>query len=428
MTSYELLSRQELEAEYSLQKARFEEFKERGLKLNIARGIPCEKQLDLSMEMLNVCPEREDYIDGATDTRCYGLVDGIPSAKKFFAEILGVDPANIVIGGNSSLNLMYDMMIRTKCFGIGGCEPWSKQEGPLKWICIVPGYDRHFAVSEEMGFELIPVRMLPEGPDMDAIEELVKDPAVKGMWCIPKHSNPDGTIYSDATVARLAALKPAAADFRIYWDNAYCVHDLYDDCPELANIQELAEKNGNPNLVIQFMSTSKMSFPGAGVACVAAGPDDIQWIRKRISIQTIGPDKMNQLRHVRFFKDLSGLKAHMKLHADLIRPKFETVLNALEREAGELSFVDWTKPVGGYFISLNVLPGTAKRTVELAKEGGVALTPAGSTWPLKNDPEDRNIRIAPTNPGLEEITLAAELLGISLKLAALEKLLSQVRE
>ena len=425
MLSYEQLSHKQLEEEYVQQKACFEAFKSRGLKLNIARGIPCPEQIDLSMDMLNVCTEKEDFLDGATDTRCYGIVDGISSAKKFFAQILGVSADNICIGGNSSLNLMYDMMIRTKSFGIGGCEPWCKQEGPLKWICIVPGYDRHFGVSEQMGFELVPVKMLENGPDMDAIEELIKDPKVKGMWCIPKHSNPDGTIYSPETVERLASLKPAAADFRIYWDNAYCVHDIYDDCEELANGQELAEKAGNPNLVIQFMSTSKMTFPGAGVACIAAGPDDIVAIRKHISVQTIGPDKMNQLRHVRYFKDIDGLKKHMKRHAEFIRPKFEAVLNVFDKEASDLSFVNWSRPRGGYFISLNVMPGTAKRTVELAAEGGVALTPAGSTWPLKKDPEDSNIRVAPTNPGVEEITLAAELLVVSFKLAALEKLLGK---
>ena len=425
MLSYEQLSHKQLEEEYVQQKACFEAFKSRGLKLNIARGIPSPEQIDLSMDMLNVCTEKEDFLDGATDTRCYGIVDGISSAKKFFAQILGVSADNICIGGNSSLNLMYDMMIRTKCFGIGGCEPWCKQEGPLKWICIVPGYDRHFGVSEQMGFELVPVKMLENGPDMDAIEELIKDPKVKGMWCIPKHSNPDGTIYSPETVERLASLKPAAADFRIYWDNAYCVHDIYDDCEELANVQELAEKAGNPNLVIQFMSTSKMTFPGAGVACIAAGPDDIVAIRKHISVQTIGPDKMNQLRHVRYFKDIDGLKKHMKRHAEFIRPKFEAVLNVFDKEASDLSFVNWSRPRGGYFISLNVMPGTAKRTVELAAEGGVALTPAGSTWPLKKDPEDSNIRVAPTNPGVEEITLAAELLVVSFKLAALEKLLGK---
>ena len=425
MLSYEQLSHKQLEEEYVQQKACFEAFKSRGLKLNIARGIPSPEQIDLSMDMLNVCTEKEDFLDGATDTRCYGIVDGISSAKKFFAQILGVSADNICIGGNSSLNLMYDMMIRTKCFGIGGCEPWCKQEGPLKWICIVPGYDRHFGVSEQMGFELVPVKMLENGPDMDAIEELIKDPKVKGMWCIPKHSNPDGTIYSPETVERLASLKPAAADFRIYWDNAYCVHDIYDDCEELANVQELAEKAGNPNLVIQFMSTSKMTFPGAGVACIAAGPDDIVAIRKHISVQTIGPDKMNQLRHVRYFKDIDGLKKHMKRHAEFIRPKFEAVINVFDKEASDLSFVNWSRPRGGYFISLNVMPGTAKRTVELAAEGGVALTPAGSTWPLKKDPEDSNIRVAPTNPGVEEITLAAELLVVSFKLAALEKLLGK---
>ncbi len=425
MISYEQLSRPELEAEYAVQKARFERFKERGLKLNIARGIPSTEQLELSMDMLDVCRDRADYIAEGTDTRCYGLVDGIPAAKKFFSEILGVSPESVIVGGNSSLNMMYDMMIRTKVFGIGGCEPWCRQPGKLKWICIVPGYDRHFAVSEEMGFELVPVKMLETGPDVDAIEELVKDPAVKGMWCIPKHSNPCGTTYSPETVKRLASLKPAAADFRIYWDNAYCVHDIYDDCMELVPIQPLAEAAGNPNMVIQFMSTSKMGFPGAGVACLSAGPEDVKAIRARIAIQTIGPDKMNMLRHVRYFKDLQGLKDHMKLHAELIRPKFETVLNVLDKEAGELSFVRWTRPRGGYFISLWVMPGTAKRTVELAAEGGVALTPAGSTWPRKFDPEDSNIRIAPTKPGVEEITLAAELLGISLKLAALEKLLNR---
>lgn len=420
--SFEQMSRERLAAEYSLQKKRYEDFKGLGLKLNISRGVPAREQLELSQGLFDVLSDSEDYVDCGTDTRSYGLADGLPSAKALFAEVLGVSPKNVIIGGNSSLNMMYDMMIRSMCFGIGGCAPWSAQ-GKIKWICVVPGYDRHFAICEQMGMETVTVPMLSGGPDMDRVEELVKDPSVKGIWCVPKYSNPDGTTYSEETVRRFAALKPAAADFRIYWDNAYCIHDLYEDGDVLANIHELAGKEGNPNLVIEFMSTSKISFPGAGVACMAMGEEDAAYIKKLLSVQTIGPDKINQLRHVRFFRNLDGLKAQMKKHAAIIRPKFEAVLSTFEKEVSGLSFVKWTRPKGGYFISLWVMPGTAKRTVQLADEAGLKLTPAGSTWPGKNEPADSNIRIAPTNPCVEDISRAAELLCISMKLAALEKLL-----
>jgi len=409
-----------LAAEKASLEARYAAFQTRGLSLNMARGIPAKEQLDLSLDMLTCLQTVEDcQIDGI-DARNYGGVDGLPSAKKLFGELLDVDPDCVIVGGNSSLNMMSDMIMRSKLFGIGGCKPWVEQ-GTVKFLCPVPGYDRHFLICEQCGIEMIPLPVTSTGPDMDLVRELVTDPAVKGMWCIPKYSNPSGITYSDDTVRALASLKPAAPDFRIFWDNAYCIHDVFCE-DKLLNIVTEAKKAGNENLVFEFASTSKLCFPGAGVACMVAGKGDIDYIKKLISAQTIGPDKMNQLRHIRYFKDVAGLRARAAAHGKLIRPKFEAVLKTLDAELSGLDFVDWSKPNGGYFISLNVMEQTAKRTVELAKNAGVTLTPAGATWPYRKDPADKNIRIAPSYPSLESITLAAELLCVCVKLAAIEKL------
>ena len=424
MNSYQNLSMSEQKAEYGAVRARFEAFKSRGLKLNIARGVPSKEQLDLSQRVLTDLTAPEDYFADGVDTRSYGLSDGLPCAKAFFAELASAPAENVIVGGNSSLNMMYDAVMRTMLFGIGGCEPLVKQ-GRLKWICVVPGYDRHFAICEQMGIEMVTVPMLADGPDMDAVEELVRDPQVKGIWCTPKYSNPDGTTYSDAVVRRMAGLKPAARDFRVYWDNAYCIHDVYGEGDRLAPIYPLAVEQGNPDLVLQFMSTSKISFPGAGVACLIAGPNDVRDIRRLLAVQTICPDKTNQLRHVRYFRDAAFLKEHMKKHAEIVRPKFDAVLNALDAGLGGQDYVRWSRPKGGYFICLWVMPGTARRVVELAAEGGVTLTDAGATWPLHRDPDDSVIRIAPTRPEVAEIAAAAELLCVAVRLAALEKLMGQ---
>jgi DNA-binding transcriptional MocR family regulator len=418
---YAEMSESERRKEKEKLEKEYEAFKAKNLKLNMSRGVPAGDQLDLSQGVLGCLKDSKDYFCDGTDTRSYGMVDGLPSAKKLFAELLDVDPDNVIVGNSSSLNMMYDMIMRGMCFGIGGQAPWLKQ-GTVRFICVVPGYDRHFAICESCGIEMVTVRMREGGPDMDAVEELVKDPAVKGIWCVPKYSNPDGTTYSDETVRRFAALKPAAPDFRVYWDNAYCIHDLYDEGDVLLNIMDEVKKTGNENLVLEFASTSKISFPGSGIACLVAGKDDIAYIKRLLSIQMICPDKTNQLRHVRYFKNADGMRAQMKKHAALLRPKFEAVEETLSREIGGLGFASWSKPRGGYFISLDVLPGTAERTIALAAEAGVIMTPAGSTWPYHKDPEDKNIRIAPTYPSTEEIRLAAELLCVCTKLAAIEKL------
>ncbi len=418
---YKERSREELMCALAEARAEFETKKALGLKLNMSRGIPERRQLDLSMEMLSCLESPEDYIEAGVDTRNYGGVDGLASAKKLFAELLDVSPEQVIVGGNSSLNLMYDTVQRGMQFGFGGCLPWGKQSR-VAFLCPVPGYDRHFTICEKLGIEMRPIPMTPTGPDMDEVRRQVKDPAVKGIWCVPKYSNPEGVVYSDETVRAFATLQPAAADFRIFWDNAYCVHGLYDEDDTLLNLQKEAEKAGNPNIAFTFASTSKITFPGAGVACMAGGREDIAYIVSLMQAQTIGPDKINQLRHVRYFKNADGIRAHMKKHAEIVRPKFEAVLERLERELGGLGIAAWTKPRGGYFISLDVLPGTARRTIALAAEAGVVLTPAGSTWPYKKDPNDSNIRIAPTFPTQEEIEKAAETLCACVKLAALEKL------
>lgn len=414
------MSAEELSEEKQKLTERYDGFKAMGLKLNMSRGVPSKEQLNLSQSLLSGLETPEDYFADGADTRSYGMLDGIPSAKAMFGELLGVPAAQVIVGGNSSLNMMYDMIMRSMVFGIGGCEPWTKQ-GNVKFICHVPGYDRHFTICEACGIEMLPLPLLSDGPDIEACRELVKDPSVKGMWCVPKYSNPNGLTYSDDAVRALAALRPAAKDFRIYWDNAYCIHDIYAE-DKLLNILDECSKAGNPNLVFEFASTSKISFPGSGVACMAAGADDVARIKKLLAAQMICPDKTNQLRHVRYFKNADGLRAQAARHADIIRPKFDAVLARLEKESEGLSFVSWRKPNGGYFISLDVLPGTAARTVALAAEAGVILTPAGSTWPYHRDLNDGNIRIAPTFPSVKDITMAAELLCICFKLAAVEKL------
>ena len=411
---------QKLKAEKPELLARYADFQSRKLNLNMSRGIPAKEQIDLSQDVLTCLKTPEDYQVDGVDARSYGLLEGLPCARQLFGELLEVDPACVFVGGNSSLNMMYDMIVRSIVFGIGGCEPWSRQ-GRVKFLCPVPGYDRHFAICERCDIEMIPVPLDKDGPDMERVRQLVQDPSVKGMWCVPKYANPTGQTYSDDTVRALAALQPAAKDFRIYWDNAYCIHDIFEE-DHLLNIMDEVKKYGNDNLVFEFASTSKISFPGSGVACMAVGKDDFAEIRKSLTVQTICPDKTNQLRHVRSFKNAAGLRKRAAEHAALIRPKFEAVLSVLEREAGELEFIHWSRPNGGYFISLDVLEHTAARTVELAKNAGVTLSPAGSTWPYHRDPVDNNIRIAPTFPSLEDIRTAAELLGVSLKLAAIERL------
>ena len=420
--AYADMSRPELEAERAGQLEKYEAFKRRGLKLNMARGVPGKDQIDLAQDMLTLLKTPEDYFADGVDTRTYNapLADGLPCAKKLFAELLEVPAEQVIVGGNSSLSMMFDAVARGMCFGFGGCEPWARQ-GKIKWLCPVPGYDRHFSVCESFGIEMLPVAMDENGPDMAAVAELVKDPAVKGMWCVPKYSNPSGVTYSDETVRALAALRPAAVDFRVFYDNAYCAHGWYGD-DKLLNIFDAL---GERNLVFMFASTAKISFPGAGVACMAAGKEDVAQAKKIISMQTIGPDKANQLRHVKYFRNADGIRAHMQKHAALVRPKCDAVLGELDNELAYTGIATWTRPRGGYFISLDAYEGTAKEIIALAEKGGVLLTtPAGSTWPYKKDPKDNSIRIAPTFPSAADIKQAAELLCICVKLAALEKLLA----
>ena len=427
MKPYKELTRREL---LDLQKellAEYQSQKDKGLKLDISRGKPSKEQLDLSMPMLDVLGSDSDmHAEDGTDVRNYGLLDGIPEAKKLMGDLMGVDPSQVIVGGNSSLNIMYDMVARSELFGVMGSTPWSRLD-KVKFLCPVPGYDRHFAVTEQFGIELINVPILADGPDMDAVEEYVNnDPAVKGIWCVPVYANPTGSVYSEETVKRLAALKPAAKDFRIYWDNAYCVHHLFDEEEKQAkvlNILEECEKAGNPDMVYQFCSTSKVTFAGAGVAALSSSPANIADIKSKLQWSTIGPDKINQLRHVRFFKDVNGLKEHMKKHAAIVRPKFEEVLATLERELAELEIAQWSHPLGGYFVSFDAMEGCAKKIVARCKEAGLVLTGAGAAFPYGKDPKDSNIRIDPTMPTLDELKEALELFVICVKLVAVEKLL-----
>lgn len=405
--------------------AQYEGYKAQGLKLDLSRGKPSPEQLDLGLGLFDVINSKSDMKTGSgADIRNYGLVDGVDEAKNFFSGILGVPAGNIIVGGNSSLNLMYDYVVQALLLGVcGGEGPWVKQ-GKLKFICPSPGYDRHFAITEQFGFEMVTVEMRSDGPDMDAVEKLVEsDASVKGIWCIPKYSNPTGVVYSDDVVRRLARMKPAASDFRIFCDNAYAVHDLYPgNAPKLLDLFDECQKAGNEDRPLLFASTSKISFSGAGIACAAASANNIAQMKKNISIQTIGYDKINQLRHARYFSEPGTLARHMAAMADLIRPKFEAVLRIFEDELNGSGVAEWTHPLGGYFISVNVTEGCAQRTVALCKEAGVVLTGAGATYPLRHDPLDRNIRIAPTYPQMRELELTAKLFCLCVKIAAVEKL------
>ena len=426
MKSYKEMSREELLVlKKELEKA-YEDAKGKGLQLDMSRGKPAASQLDMTMPIMNILNAESDMkTEAGVDCRNYGILDGIPEAKVLMGEMMGGVPAeNVIVCGNASLNIMYDTVARSMIHGVCGSTPWCKLD-KVKFLCPSPGYDRHFAISEHFGFEMITIPMTPTGPDMDMVEEYVNnDAAVKGIWCIPKYSNPQGITYSEETVKRFAALKPAAEDFRIFWDNAYVIHHLYDDMQEeIPEILSECEKAGNPDMVYEFASTSKVSFAGAGIAAVASSKKNLDFMRKSMTVQTIGYDKINQLRHVKYFKNLDGLKAQMKRHADIMRPKFEAVLNTLESELGGLGIADWCRPKGGYFISFEAMEGCAKKIVAKCKDAGVVMTGAGATYPYGKDPKDTNIRIAPSFPTPEEMEQATELFVLCVKLVSVEKLL-----
>ena len=423
MAALNTLNKAELEARRAELQAAYDGYCARQLKLDMSRGKPGPEQLDLTMEMLGCIDGPEDCrMANGMDARNYGMLDGAPEAKTLFADILGVSPEHVIVGGNSSLNLMFDYIATAFSRGVCGSEPWCRQ-GTVKFLCPVPGYDRHFAITEYFGIEMLNVPMSETGPDMDLVESLVKDPLVKGMWCVPMYSNPGGVTYSDETVRRIAALQPAAADFRIMWDNAYCLHHLTDTPDTLLNLYREAAAKGQEDHVIMFTSTSKVSFPGSGVAALAASPANVADIKKRMTIQTIGYDKLNMLRHVRYFHDLAGVQEHMKRHAAILRPKFEVVLHTLEERLGGKGIASWHSPRGGYFVSVDVMDGCAKKTVGLLKEAGVVMTGAGASYPYGKDPADANIRIAPTYPPLSELQTAMELFWICAELCCVEKLL-----
>lgn len=428
MLDFAKLSNNELNNKLDSLNKKYEGFVAQNLKLDMSRGKPCAKQLDLSMKVLGFPGTPEECMTASgIDVRNYGLIDGIPEAKELFAEMLEVSPEEIIIGGNSSLSMMYDTISRCMAFGAcGGNSPWNMLP-KVKFICPSPGYDRHFAITELLNIEMIVVDMKKDGPDMDAVEKIAAaDESVKGIWCTPKYSNPTGITYSDEVVERFASMKTAAHDFRIFWDDSYTVHHLTEKPDRLKNIMEACKKAGNPDRVYVFSSTSKITFPGAGIAMMAASKSNIFHAKKLLSIRTIGPDKINQLRHVRFLKNMNGINEHMKKHAEILRPKFDTVLNILESMLGGRNIAWWTRPNGGYFISFNSLPGCAAATVKMALEAGVVFTPAGATYPYGNDPEDRNIRIAPTMPPIGDLKTAMELLCTCVQIVSIRKMLGMM--
>ncbi|MBP3878404.1 MAG: aminotransferase [Lachnospiraceae bacterium] len=427
MKPYREMTRDELLAEKQVLEEEYRKVLQKKLKLDMSRGKPSKEQLALSLEMMDVLDSGSYFLDETgTDCRNYGILAGIPEAKQLMGAMSEVPPDNMIICGNSSLNIMFDTIGRSFSHGVCGCTPWSKLDH-VKFLCPVPGYDRHFRITEFFGIEMINIPMSPEGPDMDLVEQYVEnDPAVKGIWCVPKYSNPQGYSYSDETVRRFAALEPAAEDFRIYWDNAYSIHHLYDDPDEQDVILEILDeckKAGHPDMVFKFISTSKVTFPGSGVAAVASSKRNLKDALKTMTVQTIGHDKMNQLRHVRFFGNLANMKGHMSRHAEILRPKFEAVIDALDTELGDLGIATWTRPRGGYFISFDSMDGCAKAIVSKCAEAGVKMTPAGATYPYGKDPHDSNIRIAPSYPELNALKKAVKVFILSVKLVSVDKLL-----
>lgn len=411
------MDKKQLQEILNVERARFEQFKKINLKLDMSRGKPSKAQLDLSNGLFDSINSKTNTI-GSQDYRNYGLLDGIPEAKKLFSQLCEVSEKEIMVLGNSSLNIMYDNLQRAMQFGVNGGVPFNKQ-GKIKWLCPVPGYDRHFAITELFGIEMINIPMDASGPDMDMVEKLVtEDESIKGIWCVPKYSNPQGLVYSNETVTRFARLKPKAKDFRIYWDNAYIIHAFTDDIP-LLNLLNEAKKYDNADIVYMFASTSKITFAGGGISYFISSESNIEYIKKLMTMQTIGSDKLNQLAHVLYFKNIENIKEHMKKHADLMRPKFDTVLKYLTKELA--GFATWIEPKGGYFVSVDLADGTAKRTVELAREAGVIFTGAGATYPYKKDPKDSNLRIAPSFPPIEELIPAMEVFCCAAKIAYCEK-------
>lgn len=425
MKAYQELSKEELLSLKGQLTAAYEDAKGKGLKLDMSRGKPSAAQLDMAMDFMDALNSGSDMkTESGTDVRNYGVLDGIPEAKQLMADMMGVKADNVIVCGNASLTIMYDTVSRSMTHGVLGSTPWCKLDH-VKFLCPAPGYDRHFAITEHFGIEMITVPMTPQGPDMDMVEKLVaKDGSIKGIWCVPKYSNPQGYSYSDETVRRFAALQPAAKDFRIFWDNAYVLHHLYEEEQDsILDILSECEKAGNPDMVYEFASTSKVTFAGAGIAAIASSKANLDAVRKSMTIQTIGYDKVNQLRHVRYFKNIEGVKAHMKKHAAIMRPKFEAVLEVLDRELTGLGIGTWTKPKGGYFISFDAMEGCAKNIVAKCKEAGVVLTGAGASFPYGKDPKDSNIRIAPSFPTPEEMAMATDLFVLCVKLVSVEKLL-----
>ena len=422
MTAYPKMSAEERKAEYAKVSREYEDLKAKGLKLNMARGKPGKAQLDLVSDIFSLMQKPEDYVSDGIDVRNYGELSGLPAAKRLFAEILGCKPEQVFVGGNASLQLMYDTISKAYTHGLLHSErPWCK-EPVVKFLCPAPGYDRHFKVTESFGFELITIPMTDEGPDMDAVEKAIQDPAVKGMWNVPKYSNPDGIIYSAETIRRIASMKPAAPDFLLMWDNAYCIHEFEGDYVEFPDILSECAKYGNADMVFEFASTSKVTLPGAGISCFACSEANMAYMEKLLTVQVISFDKVNQQRHVLYLKDKAHTLELMKKHAAIMGPKFRCVVDALDREIAPLEIASWRRPKGGYFVSLYAMPGTAKRTLALCKEAGVTMTGAGATYPYGKDPQDSNIRIAPSLPPVEELEQAIAVLCVCLKLAALEKL------